>query len=124
MYKNTLTAEEKTQIKQLNFYYRDASNNINILDDSKLFDLLINLDNNLKRRALIKAMFEGGFGFFLLISGYNILIPLHNSFLQGIVLFSLGAIFLASSYPLYNFLLKKNRKKYAPVVLTITEYLN
>ncbi|SFG58135.1 hypothetical protein SAMN04487761_12817 [Lachnospiraceae bacterium C7] len=123
MIKATLNADERDQIRQLNFYYRDASNNLDILNDSQLFDLLINLDNNLKKHALAKAMCEGGFGFFLLISGYNILTHLHNSFLQGIVLFSLGAIFLAASYPLYNFLLKRSRKKYAPVVLTITKYL-
>ncbi len=118
-----LTEEQKKEIHQLEFYYREASNASISASDADLFKRVVTLDNNLKRRAFARAFAEGIFGFLLLITGYNFLTILSHAFLAGIVIFCVGAIILASSYPLYNLLLHKSRKKYAPVVLTVTTFL-
>ena len=71
----------------------------------------------------VKTESKGIFGGLLLFTGYNFLTRLSGSFLAGIIIFCIGAVNIALSYPLYNHLVAKARKKYAPVVLTVTKYL-
>ncbi|MCR5580278.1 MAG: hypothetical protein K6F66_01700 [Pseudobutyrivibrio sp.] len=123
MTNTNLTEEQKNNLRQLNFYYETVAKETQTLSDNELFNRLLNLDNSLKRKAFIKAFCEGLGGFVLFISGYNMLTHLEHAFLAGIIFFSLGSILLATSYPLYNYLLNKERRKLAPVVLTITKYL-
>ncbi len=119
-----LTEEQKKEIRKLEFYYKDAVKfSVNSNKDD-LFSRVITLDNTLKKHALARAICNGIFGFLLLITGYNFLTLLAHAFLPGIIFFCLGAIALALSYPLYNMLLNKSRKKYAPVVLAITSFLS
>ncbi len=121
---NHLTEEQKREIRQLEFYYKEADKSSIIPSDDDLFKRVIILDNTLKRHALVRAVSNGIVGFLLLITGYNYLIIINNSFLAGIIFFCIGAIVMAWSYPLYNMLLYKSRKKYAPVVLAITNFLS
>ncbi len=121
---NHLTEEQKKKIRQLEFYYKEADKSSLVASDDDLFKRVISLDNTLKRHALAKSVSNGILGFLLLITGYNFLTALKHSFLAGIIFFCIGAIVLAFSYPLYNMLLYKSRKKYAPVVLAITNFLS
>ncbi len=119
---NNLTSEQIQQINRLNFLYSQASENKKTLDDDQLYTRLIRLDESIRSKALLHSFFEGGLGLLFVITGFNLLTHLSHSFLEGILFFSIGAIMLACSLPLYQFLLKRNRKKYAPFVLTITKF--
>lgn len=119
----SLTEEQINKVHQLEFFYMDAAKSFVPASDNELYSRVMRLDENLRRHAKAKAISEGIVGFLLLITGFNLLTMVSGSFLAGIIFFCIGAINLALSYPLYNMLLSKSRRKYAPVVLTITEYL-
>ncbi len=118
-----LTDEQKQHIQQLDFYYKEASGIFSSSSNKELYSRLLDLDEGIRKKALHCSVLVGLSGLLLLTTGYNFLTRLSNSFVEGIIFFCLGAILFAGAYPLYNFLLRKNRKKYAPVVLTISEYL-
>ncbi|SHI77128.1 hypothetical protein [Pseudobutyrivibrio xylanivorans] len=123
MEEKLLTEEQKSRIHQLEFYYKEATKYVRPATDNELFSLVVKLDENIRRRATAMAVAQGIFGGLLLFTGYNFLTRLSGSFLAGIIIFCIGAVNIALSYPLYNHLVTKARKKYAPVVLTVTKYL-
>ena len=123
MEEKLLTEEQKSRIHQLEFYYKEATKYVRPATDNELFSLVVKLDENIRRRATAMAVAHGIFGGLLLFTGYNFLTRLSGSFLAGIIIFCIGAVNIALSYPLYNHLVAKARKKYAPVVLTVTKYL-
>ncbi|MCR4924257.1 MAG: hypothetical protein K5931_09660 [Lachnospiraceae bacterium] len=122
--KDNLSDEQKTRIHQLEFLYKEAESSPKSSSIDNLYDRLLKLDEDVKRKAFKISLIDGFAGTLLLISGYNFLTKLSGAFLSGIIFFCIGFVMLALTYPIYNYLLKKGRKKYAPVVLTITNYLN
>ncbi|MCR5453111.1 MAG: hypothetical protein K6F00_10835, partial [Lachnospiraceae bacterium] len=108
---------------QIEFNYSEAKNSPQSSTENELFSRLVNLDEEIKRKALRISIIEGMIGILLLVTGYNFLTILTNAFLSGILFFCFGIILLAGAYPMYHTLVKKARKKYSPVVLTITNYL-
>ena len=123
MEEKILTEEQRSKINQLEFYYKEATKYVRPATDNELFSLVVKLDESIRRRATAMAVSQGIFGGLLLFTGYNFLTRLSGSFLAGIIIFCIGAVNIALSYPLYNHLVAKIRKKYAPVVLTVTKYL-
>ena len=123
MVETKLTEEQIKKVRQLEFLYCNAAPSYIKPADNELLFRVLKLDEEIRRHALAKALAEGIFGSLLLITGFNLLTKLSGSFLAGIIIFCIGAIILATSYPLYNFLIQRKRKKYAPVVLTVTKYL-
>lgn len=123
MTEKLLTEEQKSKIHQLEFYYMEATKIVSPATDNELFFLVFKLDERLRRQAMAMAISQGIFGGLLLFTGYNFLTRLSSSFLAGIIIFCIGAINIALSYPLYNHLVIRTRRKYAPVVLTVTKYL-
>ncbi len=122
--KISLTNDQKTKIQQLKYYYHEAGEDLSSSSDSELYSKLIRMDEDLRERALAFSVSEGIIGLLLIITGYNFLTMLSGAFLSGILCLCLGLVMLALAYPIYHLLLRKNRKKYAPVVLTITRYLD
>ncbi|MCR5747471.1 MAG: hypothetical protein K6G03_07150 [Lachnospiraceae bacterium] len=118
-----LTVEQKQKIHQLEFFYHEEESSKVLPSDNELFDRVFKLDEEIRKKALNRSVFEGSIGFMVLVTGINLLVNLKSAFLAGIIFFCVGAVLLAGAYPLYNHLLRKDRKKYAPVVLTITNYL-
>ncbi len=114
---------QRGKIEQIRFLYQKAATGNGKEDNKDLYSHLIDLDESLKKRALAISVTEGVIGFVLLTTGYNLLTHLSHSFLGGIIFFSIGAIALTLSIPVYNFLLRKYRKKYSSVVLAITNFL-
>ena len=123
MEEKILTEEQRSKIHQLEFYYKEATKYVRPATDNELFSLVVKLDESIRRRATAMAVSQGICGGLLLFTGYNFLTRLSGSFLAGIIIFCIGAVNIALSYPLYNHLVAKIRKKYAPVVLTVTKYL-
>ncbi len=122
MLKQKLTNEQMSKVEKMRYQYQTAAGAVKV-HDNDLYSRLIDLDDTLKKRALIFSIIEGIIGFILLTTGYNFLTHLSNAFLGGIIFFSIGAIIMTMSIPVYNLLVNNSRKKYAPVVLTITSYL-
>ncbi len=118
-----LTEEQKGKVRQLEFNYKAATKYMRPASGNELFALVMQLDGNLRKRAKARAVAQGIFGGLLLFTGYNFLTVLSDSFLAGIIIFCIGAVNVALAYPFYNWLLTSARKKYAPVVLTVTKYL-
>ncbi|MCR5748070.1 MAG: hypothetical protein K6G03_10215 [Lachnospiraceae bacterium] len=118
-----LTVEQKQKIHQLEFLYHEEESSIVLPSDNELFNRVMGLDEEIRKKALKSSVIEGTIGCLILVTGINLLVNLKSAFMAGIIFFCIGAILLAGAYPLYNHLLRKNRKKYAPVVLTITNYL-
>lgn len=119
----TLSDEQKASLGRLEYLYGQTQNHRNATEKNELYDQVIMLDKSIRRNSRIKAALVGITGLILFVTGYNLLTRLHSAFLAGIIFFSIGVILIASAYPIYNHLIKKKRKKYAPVVLTITNYL-
>lgn len=119
-----LSDEQKASLRQLEYIYGQTQNHRNSTEKRELYDQVITLDKSIRKSSLIKAILVGITGLILFITGYSFLTRLQSAFLAGIVFFSIGVVLVASAYPIYNHLIKKKRKKYAPVVLAITNYLN
>ncbi|MCR5100217.1 MAG: hypothetical protein K6B41_02535 [Butyrivibrio sp.] len=118
-----LTEEQKRKIQQLEYNYKKDSVNSSSLNNDELYSRVFTLDSSLRKKALTSAIILAFTGFILFITGYNLLTKLEHSFLTGVIFFCIGMISMAASYPLYNNVLHRNRKKYAPVVLAITKFL-
>ncbi len=120
---NNLTAEQISNVNKLNFLYSEQTNKPKMLSENELYSRLVILDDSLRKKALFVSIAEGFAGFWLVMTGCNLLIHLSNSFMAGIIFFCIGMMMLSAALPLYQTLLKKSRKKYSPVVLTITNLL-
>ena len=120
---NALSDEQRAFLGRLEYLYGQTRNHRNGTEKNELYDQVIMLDKSIRNNSRIKALLVGLTGLLLFITGYNFLTRLQSAFLAGIIFFSIGVILIASAYPIYNHLIKKKRKKYAPVVLTITNYL-
>ncbi len=115
--------EQKKLLERLEYIYSGFQTKNEGPTSLKLYEQVMAIDHNIRKRSMVKALIVGVVGLLFFVTGYNILIHLQNSFLFGIIIFSIGVIMIAIAYPIYNYLIRKMRKKYALVVMAIISYL-
>ncbi len=120
----SLTDEQRAKLQQLEFCYQEAKDIPSSSSENDLFLQIIAFDKDLRRKSMIFSFSIGFLGILSLVTGLNLLFLHSDALLSVIPVFCIGILMLASAYPFYNYLLNKSRKKYAPVVLTITNYLD
>ena len=122
----TYSTEEQEQIKKIRARYTEAP----VAEDKMA--RLTKLDKSAARRAECAALITGivgtlvlGTGMSLFMSDLGALLQM-NTVLQaavGITLGILGGVAVALAYPIYNAVLKAERKRIAPEILRLTDEL-
>ena len=126
-FKYTYSAKEQAEIKRIREKYSEKK-----ADEVDKMERVRRLDNAVTARAQMISLTFGiigtlilGLGMSLIMSelgeimgmSMNLALPL------GIGLGALGGILASLAYPLYNFVLKRERARVAPEILRLTEGL-
>ncbi len=89
------------------------------------------LDASVTSKAMVWSLCVGvistlvmGFGMSLIMTNLGAKIGITSSFVLGIVIGVIGMVGVIAAYPLYQYVLKKERKKAAPQILKLTEELS
>lgn len=83
-------------------------------------DLIKKLDNKVTQKATMYSLISGVTGTLIFGIGMSCCM-VWNKNLIGIIVGILGIILISISYPLYNFVLKRERKRIAPQMLKLTD---
>ena len=112
----TYSAKEQAEIKRIRSKYVPK-------EESKL-EQLQRLDASVTQKAAMCAIVTGVVGTLILGLGMSCCMAFSSGwFLPGIVIGLLGIGIVAAAYPLYSFVLKKERKRIAADVLRLTDEL-
>ena len=91
-------------------------------------DQLKELDNKVKRPAVVFAYVYGsisalvmGSGMSLVMTEIGAMLGLTDTMVPGIVIGIVGMVMALTTYPLYNKVLSARRKKFAPQILELSE---
>ena len=82
------------------------------------------LDRNVTRKGMIVSIAVGTVSTLLMGLGMScVMVWSDPLFILGIVLGVFGLIGICSAYPLYQYIIKKERKRIAPMILKLSEEL-
>lgn len=85
-------------------------------------DLIRKLDKRVTQKATVYSLVCGISGALTFGTGMSCCM-VWNKILAGIIIGCIGIILMSVTYPLYNFILKKERKRIAPQILALTDEL-
>lgn len=120
----TYSAKEQEELKRIRQKYQPK-------EESKM-DKLRRLDSGVTKKAAMISISMGiagtlimgmGMSFAMTDLGKSIGLTKITCMIMGIVIGIIGMVFVCLAYPVYNFMVKKERKKIAPEVLKLTEEL-
>ena len=120
----TYSAKEQNEIQNIRKKYAAP-------EEDKM-ERLRRLDAGVTGKATMKALIPGligalflGVGMSLAMSDFGRMLGFHQNMalLIGIVIGILGIALVCLAYPLYNYVIKKERAKIAPEILRLTEEL-
>ncbi|MBR7186735.1 MAG: hypothetical protein IKD43_04555 [Clostridia bacterium] len=111
------TAEERKEIESIRKHYIPQEKK----KETKL-EKLRRMNAQVKNTAIITSVFLGIFG--CLIFGLGLAMILEwNLILWGVIICATGTVPTAIAYPIYQFVLKKRKQKYADEILQLSEEL-
>lgn len=120
----TYSAKEQEELKQIRQKYQPK-------EESKM-DRLRRLDSGITQKATMYALIIGimgalimGAGMSLTMTNFGESIGLTGTIgmIVGIIVGIIGIILVFFAYPVYNWIIKKEREKIAPEILRLTEEL-
>ena len=120
----TYSAKEQEELKRIRQKYQPQ-------EESKI-DRIRRLDASVTKKASVVSLSVGMIGALVMGSGMSfIMTSLGESLglqepvgmVLGIVIGSIGLILLCCAYPIYNSIVRKERKKIAPEILRLTDEL-
>lgn len=112
----TYSAREQAEIKHIRSKYLPR-------EESKL-EQLQRLDASATQKATMASIIVGVLGALLLGLGMSCCMVFSRQwFIPGIVIGVIGLLVVSAAYPLYNRVLKKERKRIAPEILRLTDEL-
>lgn len=112
----TYSAREQAEIKRIRSKYLPR-------EESKL-EQLQRLDASATHKATMVSIIVGVLGALLLGLGMSgCMVFSRQWFIPGIVIGVIGLLVVSAAYPLYNRVLKKERKRIAPEILRLTDEL-
>lgn len=109
------TEAERKEIASIKKHYETPTG------ESKL-ERLRRLDAKVKNGANIAALVVGTVGCLIFGAGMAMVLEF-NELVWGIILSAAGIAPIAAAYPLYSFVLKKNKKKYGAEILKLSQEL-
>lgn len=110
------TEEERKEIKSIRRQYQPESE-----PESKI-ELLRRLNNKVKNGPMIISLAFGIVG--CLIFGLGLTMVLEwDSILIGVLISLIGTIMMVVAYPIYSVLYNKNKIKYAPAIIKLSDEL-
>lgn len=117
-YYYSYSAAENKEIKRIRDKYIDPDEN-----ETKL-EQLRRLDASVHNTAAVVALSVGIIGALILGFGMScVTVWADNMFVQGIIIGITGIIITVFAYPTYKMVLKKKRKKIAPIIIKLTDEL-
>ncbi|MBQ8408461.1 MAG: hypothetical protein IJY39_06300 [Clostridia bacterium] len=120
----TYSAKEQAELKKIREKY--------IPREEDKMELLRRLDRSVTKRAQTVSLIFGimgalvlGFGMSLAMSDLRDILGSHRdmSMLLGVVIGVAGGVLASLAYPIYNVIVKHQRKKIAPEILRLTDEL-
>lgn len=125
-FKYTYSANEQDEIKKIREKYTPDDR-----AEDKM-ERLRQLDGSVTRKAMSAALTFGiigalilGFGMSLVMTDLSAILGNYEdlSMIIGIIIGIVGVILDCLAYPIYNFIIKRERKKIAPEVIKLTDEL-
>ncbi len=123
----TYSAVQQKEIEDIRKKY--ISNTV--LEETDKMELLRKLDLGVTKKASVISLSVGivsalimGFGMSLVMTDMGAAIGMTSVMLPGILIGVLGMAGVISAYPLYQHIIKKERKRIAPQILKLTEELS
>ena len=123
-FKFTYSAKEQEEIKNIRKKYA-------VPEEDKM-ELLRRLDAGVTQKATMAALILGifgvlflGVGMSLAMSNLSEILGSHQNMgiLIGIIVGLIGIVLICLAYPVYNYVIKKEREKIAPEVIRLTDEL-
>ncbi len=123
-FRYTYSAEEQAELKRIREKYTDT-------EEDKM-ERLRRLDVNVTRKAQVVSVIFGiagalilGFGMSLCMSELSDILGSYRdmSMVIGIITGIIGGVLASLAYPVYNIIVKHERKKIAPEIIKLTDEL-
>lgn len=120
----TYSAKEQEEVKRIRHKYQPQ-------EIDKL-ELLRSMDANVTKKATVVSLILGIFGTLIMGSGMSLAMTnigvslgmeVGVSITAGIVIGIIGIAILSCAYPVYNHIIRVERKKIAPEIIKITDEL-
>ncbi len=112
----TYSAKEQEEIKRIRSKY--------VPEEESKMEKLRRLDNNVTSKAIACALSVGIGGTLILGIGMSCcMVWGGTAFVPGIVIGFVGIAMLSSAHPMYNYVLRKERKRIALEILRLTDEL-
>ena len=109
------SAKEQEEIRKIRAKY--------IPKEADKMEQLRRLDENVTKKATIYSLITGIIGALILGVGMCCCMVWDGLFIIGIVVGILGIAVLSLAYPLYNYIIKKEREKIAPEIIRLSDEL-
>lgn len=109
------SADKQEEIKRIREKYLPC-------EDDKM-ELIRKLDNNVTKKSTAISLTVGIIGTMMFGIGMCCCLVWTELFIFGIIIGMFGIILDCMTYPLYNYILKKERKKIAPEIIKLTDEL-
>lgn len=115
-FRYTYSAEEQEELKRIRTKYLPKEEN--------KMEQLRRLDQSVSQKGTMAAIIVGVIGTLLLGLGMSCaMVWMGAWFIPGILMGVVGIAIIAAAYPLYNHVIKKERKKIAPEIFRLTDEL-
>lgn len=115
-FKFTYSAKEQEEIKNIRKKYAAP-------EEDKM-EQLRRLDAGVTQKATMVALIVGIMGTLILGVGMSCCMVWQGTwFIPGVIIGVIGMLVLAVAYPLYNRVVKKEREKIAPEIISLTDEL-
>ena len=122
----TYSAKQQAELKKIREKYTAGT------EEEDKMARLRRLDNGVTQKATVASLVFGiigtlilGLGMSLAMSDFSEVLGMQRemAFVLGIVIGVVGAILLSFAYPIYNWVMKRERKKVASEILRLTDEL-
>ena len=116
-FKYTYSAKEQEEVKKIREKYAAPSES-----GIDKMEKLRRLDNGVTQKGTMASLVVGIIGALILGMGMS-LAMVFNEFVLGILIGVLGIIGVCFAYPIYIYIIKREREKIAPEILKLTDEL-
>ena len=124
----TYSAKEQEEIKRIRQKYQPVEED----DCESGINKLRRMDARVSKKAMVVALVMGiigalvmGTGMSLIITEFGLILGITGGVKMalGVILGLIGIVLMATAYPVYNKVLKKEREKVAPEIIKLTKEL-
>lgn len=112
----TYSAKEQEEIKKIREKYVGKSDETNI-------EKLRRLDKSVTKKATVLSITLGIIGVLVMGTGMSMCMAFEGLFIAGIIIGVIGIALVCVNYPVYIYVLKKEREKIAPEIIKLSDEL-